>query len=175
MFGNSDGITPNAAINPPVRECEKFAIFSWIHCCISCSIEPLFHWMLIRNHMTSIKPCGVQWPWMTLDVDISYCRLLNGQYFKMYYVCHILYFIRTIGCHATYSESAATGRCQDTRIQYRQFQAWLLQRCSLLNTELDNPEAKEGAESEIRNHLFWCCSQWLDWYNVSKLLIKKLG
>ena len=22
--------------------------------------------------------------------------------------------------------------------------------------------------SEIRNHLFWCCSQWLDWYNVSK-------
>jgi len=22
----------------------------------------------------------------------------------------------------------------------------------------------------FRNRLFWCCSQWLDWYNVSKLL-----
>jgi len=21
-------------------------------------------------------------------------------------------------------------------------------------------------KSKIRNHLFWCCSQWLDWYNV---------
>jgi len=19
---------------------------------------------------------------------------------------------------------------------------------------------------KLRNHLFWCCSQWLDWYNV---------
>jgi len=24
-----------------------------------------------------------------------------------------------------------------------------------------------SGKSEIRNHLFWCCSQWLDWYNVS--------
>jgi len=28
----------------------------------------------------------------------------------------------------------------------------------------------EVGGEEIRNHLFWCCSQWLDWYNVSKLL-----
>jgi len=47
---------------------------------------------------------------------------------------------------ATYSESAATGCCHDTRFQYHQFQARLLQRCSLWNTELNNPEATEGAE-----------------------------
>jgi len=46
--------------------------------------------------MSSIKPHGLQCPWMTLEGDISYCKLLDGQHFKIYCKCRTMNYIRPI-------------------------------------------------------------------------------
>jgi len=30
------------------------------------------------NHISSIKPCGFPWPWVTLKGDFTYCKLSGG-------------------------------------------------------------------------------------------------